>query len=516
VTDSTNDATRDPNADGGGEALALVVVDEERCERHALPTRGKVTIGRAPEANVRIKQPWVSRVHATLHVDGGVTSVEDVGSSYGTKVRGQNVEKGTRVPLVPGDVIELGATMLVLQRRALPGAGVALERGEMMDHLSGECGRAARLGLAIDVVAIELGEGSEDAIFEALAHAHSLTRFAKLGRTAIAGAIRPATAVPLARRVAEQLAIRCIAAAVASDTHEAEDGLGDAERLITRALLGFAPLGHHGDTLVFGPSSLDLHDQIESIAKTRENVLLEGETGVGKDALARLIHVASAAKGPLVRIAASSLSVTELPQGGTLVIDDVGAVEDPKHLGDLLARAEGQARVVALSQRELRGVLPDDVYYRVAGARVVVPPLRERLEDIDVLARHFALIGSTLAERRRLVHLADDLVSALHAHPWPGNVRELRSVIIEAVTRTSAAFLRREDMPHLGVEKGATDLRAQLATLERQRIVDALDRCGGNQSAAAKLLGMPRNTLIARIREYGLPQPRKAKRQRPS
>ncbi len=407
----------------------IVVIDEEHWERHVLPEHGKLRIGRAPDAEIRIKQPWVSRVHAFLHVEDGRLTIEDAGSSYGLKAKGRVVEEGERVELSFDDVIELGSTVLVVKPDEQEKTGTRL-----VDRLHDECGRAAMLGFAVDAVAIEITPEKEESIRDALAEAHPLAARETIERAYVAGAIRPAVAVPLARRVAEQLAKRGLAVAIGSATQEAETGLGHAEHLVERALLGFARIPND-ETLVFGPCTLDLNAQLATIAKTGANVLLEGETGVGKHAVARFLAQGT----PLHHVAASDLGTIELPKSGTIVIDDVADVKDAKLLAALLSRVDEDVRFIGITRKKLRGRMPDDVFFRLAGMRVHIPSLRDRFDDTEVLARHFAL-------RAGFVHLTDDLLTALRLHDWRENVRELRNVVTEATARAQKPFLRSTDV----------------------------------------------------------------------
>jgi DNA-binding NtrC family response regulator len=171
-------------------------------------------------------------------------------------------------------------------------------------------------------------------------------------------------------------------------------------------------------------------------------------------------------------------------------------------------------RFVAATNRDLEaevaaGRFRRDLYFRLAGAVLAIPPLRERPLEIALLARSFA--GDRAITERAL--------DALRAHSWPGNVRELRNVIERAALIADGPTI---DVDHLGLAPASPaaapvaaavpatgSLPEQLAALERQRILDALDACGGNQTRAAEMLGMPRRTFVKRIEEYGIPRPKK-------
>jgi len=142
-----------------------------------------------------------------------------------------------------------------------------------------------------------------------------------------------------------------------------------------------------------------------------------------------------------------------------------------------------------------------------------------RIADLDAtprapLARRFARRASDAVGRARPVRLSDDAIAELRAHDWPGNVRELRNAVERAVTMTSADVVTAVDLPEALVrtssaEARVEDLERELRAAEKQRVVDALERCGGNQTRAAKELGISRRTLLHRLDEFDLPRPRK-------
>ena len=164
------------------------------------------------------------------------------------------------------------------------------------------------------------------------------------------------------------------------------------------------------------------------------------------------------------------------------------------------------------SGRADTGGFRSDLYYRLDGATLVLPPLRERTADIEPLARRFATeMAAKLGIPAPTIRA--EAISALQKHAWPGNVRELRNVIERAVVMRNGAALRAAD---LDLECQATPagapgdgLWSNVEHLERQKIVDALAATAGNQSAAARRLGIARMTLIKRIEQFGLARPKK-------
>jgi DNA-binding NtrC family response regulator len=211
---------------------------------------------------------------------------------------------------------------------------------------------------------------------------------------------------------------------------------------------------------------------------------------------------------------------------GTLLLEDVNelSVTLQRHVLRAMRTGEMQRIGAAESRRcDVRLIMTERVQdptrhesrstlvQQLAVARVVIPPLRNRPADLLPMARAFAA-GARRDAGRAAVHLGGPAEELIASHSWPGNVRELRNVM-EAVALLSVGDTL--DVSHLSRFVPAMALRpalaSELATLERARIIDALERCGGNQTQAAKFLGMSRRTFVARLGEYGLPRPLKGR-----
>ncbi|HEU0034985.1 MAG TPA: sigma 54-interacting transcriptional regulator [Kofleriaceae bacterium] len=314
------------------------------------------------------------------------------------------------------------------------------------------------------------------------------------------------------------------------------------------------------DVVVGDPQMRRVYELVRKVADHQVTVLICGETGVGKEVVAAAIHHASPRRsGPFVRLNCASLPETllesslfgyekgaftgaerrtrgffEAAHGGTLFLDEIGEVSlatQAKLLRVLedhqLTRLGGtepiavDVRVVCATNRALdaevrRGAFRNDLYFRISAFTILVPPLRDRPGEILPLAEHF--LGQVSGGRGKPV-LSPAAATALRGYAWPGNVRELRNAIERAAVVRSGRRIELDDLPdpvreHAAdrgglVESGTIDsMRDRFAELERVAIVGALEACGGNQTEAAKHLGISRRTLIYRMEKHGLkPQP---------
>jgi DNA-binding NtrC family response regulator len=281
----------------------------------------------------------------------------------------------------------------------------------------------------------------------------------------------------------------------------------DIGQVMLIAMRGEAPVVHGGDAMARAERLL------ERVAPTDLCVVIEGETGVGKEVFAERMHARSRrAAGPFLRTncrgAAPALLERELfgdliarAAGGSLFLDQIG--ELPLGLQARLLRALHDVRVITATDRDLQaevaaGRFRRDLYYHLNGVTLHVPPLRERAAEIGNLARAF-LAG-------RALQLTPEAVARLEQHRWPGNIRELKNVLDSAALKAPADVV---DAEHLSLRPAAIEPAAPgVDELEKQRIIAALEACGGNQTRAAHTLGISRGTLLARIKLYGIKRPR--------
>ena len=296
-----------------------------------------------------------------------------------------------------------------------------------------------------------------------------------------------------------------------------------------------------------------LQMQARQAAGAPPPVLITGETGTGKELVARALHFDGPRRGgPFVEINCGALpgqlveselfghergaftdarerrvGLIQSADGGTLFLDEIGEMPLPAQVKLLKVLEDGRVRPVgasrerevnirivaatnaAIEDRARSGEFRADLYYRLRGVTIEVPPLRERGQDVLLLARYFLDDSRRRYGRPGLV-LGEPAEQALLAHAWPGNVRELRQVIEQAVLltvgeRIGPADLNMRDMPRLSAAAPTGEAAATtLGETERDLIVQALRRGGGNVTLAAAELGISRDTLRYRMERHGL------------
>ena len=295
-----------------------------------------------------------------------------------------------------------------------------------------------------------------------------------------------------------------------------------------------------------------LYDVAERVAAGDISVLITGETGVGKEVMAEEIHRRSPRRTrPFLRLNCAALSeslleselfghergaftsavaakpgLLETADGGVVLLDEIGEMPISLQVKLLRVIEEKQVRRVgglkscrvdvrflAATNRDLQkhaavGLFRMDLYYRLAGVTLAIPPLRERRGDIKPLVQTFLLQASRHLGGSTPI-LSEAALELLDTYHWPGNIRELRHVIERAVLLAGSAPIT---PAHLSLEKppiaeSATSEPAPSDDEERRRILEVLTACGGNQSRAAKKLGLSRGALIRRLVTYGITRP---------
>jgi DNA-binding NtrC family response regulator len=299
------------------------------------------------------------------------------------------------------------------------------------------------------------------------------------------------------------------------------------------------------------PPMLQLKDLVARVSPTRTSVLIQGESGTGKELVARAIHEHSNRKSEVyipVDCAAISASIIESElfghtkgaftgadhstlglirsaDKGTLFLDEIGELplemqaKFLRSVQEQTVRPVGatsefpiDVRVVAATHRNLieemaRGRFRQDLYYRLSAVTLYVPSLRERGDDILLLARYF--IKALSREGMPFKTLSEEAARVLCAHTWPGNVRELENVIRNAMAFARGHTILARNLPALSELSGVQPpIRAtasgRLADVEREAITRALRQTGGNRRKAARLLGISEATIYRRLKQYAL------------
>ena len=299
-------------------------------------------------------------------------------------------------------------------------------------------------------------------------------------------------------------------------------------------------------------------DIVRQVAPARATVLIHGESGTGKELLAKAIHQLSPRSvKPMVTVHCAALSPTlleselfghekgsftgaherrigrfEQAEGGTLFLDEIGEVDETtqvkllRFLGERSFERVGgnktlsaDVRVVVATNKNLKelvekGEFREDLYFRLNVVELWAPPLRERLDDIPILALHF-LREFAIENAKSISDFTADALEAMIRYDWPGNVRELRTAIEHAVVLSKNEMIQLTDLPHSVQSRGIIQNEVQmnqpiigkgvtLEEAEKQLIIRTIKECNGNRTAAAKKIGISRRTLHRKLHRYGL------------
>jgi two-component system response regulator HydG len=294
---------------------------------------------------------------------------------------------------------------------------------------------------------------------------------------------------------------------------------------------------------------LRIIDTIGRIRDSESSVLICGETGTGKEIIARTLHFSSKRrekpfvafncsaiprelveselfgfeKGAFTGAASRRIGRFEEASGGTILLDEIGELEtavqakllrvlQEKELERLGSNTEVKVdfRLVASTNRDLQkevheGRFREDLFYRINVVQLTLPPLRERRDDIPLLAGEF--VKEFCAREEKTLTVSPEVMEVLREHDWPGNVRQLRNVIERAVVLARSESLGLEDLPaefnHPTGGLRFPESRRTLKDVELRAIKDALEKCSGNKSKASKMLGISRKALYKRLNDEG-------------
>ena len=305
-----------------------------------------------------------------------------------------------------------------------------------------------------------------------------------------------------------------------------------------------------GDIVASSPVMLELFDLMEQVAATPAPVLIMGETGTGKELVARAIHNRSSrSEGHFVPLNCGAQSESlleselfghergaftgavkarrgrlEMADGGTLFLDEVGEMPPKMQVQLLRVLEDGEFqrvggssymssdfRLISATHRDLKNMngetgFREDLFYRINVVSLEVPPLRERPEDIGPLAEHFmGMFGRQTG--KKIGGITPRALKSLHAYAWPGNVRELRNVIERAVILGRGSEITCRDLRFFAAHCAESNQPQSLAQVEKNHIEQMLESCNWNISQASRRLGINRSTLSRKIKSLDLTPP---------
>jgi DNA-binding NtrC family response regulator len=566
------------DAGTGPSSIYLLVVDNDSSSIFHLPRSGAIVIGREPEVELRVQHASVSRRHATIRIDDGIARVADLGSHNGTRVNGEPVA-GSRV-LASGDVVTVGDVVLVVHfsAPALVARASYAESGwrrrlaeEMVRAIAFKRSLIVATFIGVDAAtAVELGKAlrlidvvgtSEDG--QVLVLLPDIDRGGARPLIASALAAAPGARAGIAECPTDACDADTILLAARSAARRARAGtIADAADTATQIELGARRV------MVADPAMARVFALLERVASTDLAVLITGETGVGKENAAFAVHHWSKRTGPFIAVNCAALGpetlidaelfgydkgaftgaltakagLFENASGGTVFLDEVGelplAVQSRllraleakcvTRLGEVRERAI-DVRVVAATNRSLEAEsaadrFRKDLYFRLAGATVIVPPLRDRRYEIPLLARGFLAEACARASRPAKT-ITPDAMQVLLTYGWPGNIRELKHAMEFVVAAAPDDTVEPSDLPERlggsGLASAAvvppptdTDpkdgkvtfrpIADELRELERKRMAEALTAAGGVKTKAAQLIDMPIRTFTLKLKQYKL------------
>jgi DNA-binding NtrC family response regulator len=588
ITDDSEDEA------GGGQQFHLLLMSPELFTSQPLPSSGSITLGRSSKCFAQIDDPMASREHARIHIDAHddtlALTIEDVGSQNGTRVRDTAISPGEQVPILPGDAVMIGSTVImVLQNRSPSGPRRLWSHEYFEARVEDECARAAKIKATFALARLRFGGAAPwTRVLPLLARNLSAPHvFATYGPKDYEvlfvdvknGEVQHMIDGLLASCGAVGLDASCGVAWFPKNGRTADALIASAN-----ALLKVPPGAAVSEPVQAAPETAMMkrvRDMAARVASSPINVLILGECGVGKDVLAQLIHNVSPRAGkPFVALNCAGLAeslmdaelfghekgaftgaigakigLLESADGGTVFLDEIGDMP-PAMQAKLLRVIENRevrpvaglkarpinVRFISATNKDLeaavvRGEFRSDLMYRLNGITLAIPPLRERTDEIKVLAETFVASAHAGVGRADPVAISTEAMGHLLAYRWPGNIRELKNMMERAVALCDGPEILPEHLPldKMGSTTANTyvtlparltpvepsmaythDLARKLPPLgdpakvaERQRILDALVACNGNQTRAAELLGMPRRTFVSKLDYYGFPRPQK-------
>jgi two-component system response regulator AtoC len=522
-----SDVTATPGKRGPtvGSGEYLMCIEGDRSWTLRIPASGELTIGRDPQGGLVLEDALVSRTHAQLLIVPDGMRLTDLGSRHGTLVNGERITAPRIV--ASGDVIAIGGTMLIVRSRVVAAGRHVVDRQALARRLAEELARAQQYQRELAVIVVRTADRDPARMIAAIADAVRVIDTVAPIDDGMIAVVLPELGVDEAITVASELRRRLVeitADVVMGVAAAPIDGI-DADTLLAAArgaTAGATPgsvvvAGGAVQTVVVGgrrfvigdPAMVRLYELATRLARSDLPILIEGETGVGKEMAAAAIHQASPrnaapfvsvncaaipetlaeselfghARGAFSGALAAKVGQIEAASGGTLFLDEIGelslavqakllrVVENGEltRVGEVAPRAIN-LRIVAATNRDLdaeveAGRFRRDLYFRLGAARLTLPPLRDRPRDLGLLIRDLLEQACDRVGRRRL-GLSVAATYALFLHDWPGNVRELRNTLDYAATAA----------PDDATEVEIWHLPVTMAALARAQDADRLDQ----------------------------------------
>lgn len=559
----------------------MVIYHREGAKIVPLRPESSFVIGRAVDADVAVQEPTLSRRHARVELLDACVWIEDLGSSNGTRVNGAAIQ---RCKVAPSDHVALGSVTLSIHTTESLSPGLR-HHYNFTTTLEEELVRARTLGHQLAVLMVR--PANEEDLPRCGEWFPRLQRLLRpvdriaLHSPGVIEVLLPESGMLGALRLAEQIVggageLRCgvalfPAAAITTDgliacSVEALRRTSDTDPVVTVAS-GGEPAHPPTEPGPVGSAMRPVFELVERVAPSDLPVLIYGETGTGKEVVARAIHRASPRRDRTMRCincgaiprdlvqstlfghergsftGASQLrrGVFEEADGSTLLLDEVGELPAEAQVAllrvletGLLSRVGSSreipvdVRVISATHRNLEemchsGGFRRDLLYRLNPITLKVPPLRERRDELQPLAEHFVAKASEYGGQPPKL-IAPEVLDQLARYPWPGNVRELRNAIERAVLVAVGHTITALDLPshvRATVEPTVLTCPDQTPALGHPRIEDsefkqrirryeilllcrALEQTGWNKKAAARELKIPLRTLMYKVQAYGL------------
>jgi two-component system, NtrC family, response regulator AtoC len=566
VVEGADTRTFDHARESTGPASYILAIDSMSSRRIDVPENGILHVGRSADAHVQIKSEAVSRLHAKLVFIAGRAQVEDLGSHNGTLVNGERIAGSC--PLASGDVVSIADTLLILRSASLVRLAEPLDLAQMGRRIDQEIARATDYDRPFSVVVIRHDGSTHAPITASLGALRPMDVLCINGSSIVAllPELDAAAGYEQGMLLLDVLGAQSARGGLATYPADGCDSptlLAAARGAINSAqpgqlVIASAAAVEHivGDkrVLVADAAMRRLYELIRRLARSNISVLVTGETGSGKEnAAAALHHWSPRATGPFIALNCAAVPETlaeselfgyergafsdaraakaglfERANGGTVFLDEIGdlslalqakllrALEAKTitRLGDTRER-DIDVRVVAATNVDLDAAVAQnrfrqDLLFRLSAAMVSIPPLRDRRQEISLLAREFVALECERLDRE-LVQIAEPALAALVRYSFPGNVRELKNAMDFAVATTDGPTIHVNNLPTRITGRSGDSgepkprlrpLADELHELERRRIVEALEACDGVQTRAAAAIGMPLRTFTFRMRQY--------------